>query len=416
LGEWDVPCLAMRWLRVLYLSSGLSYGSLYGFMAVLLQSKGFEPALIGLAIGLGSVAYMIALPVWGHMGDIVSGPRRSLQIACIPAVVFALGLAMPLPVAASIVCVMVVSAGAGPVLALTDAMAVPALADASRQYSALRLIASLGAAAGSVGCGVAYSQAGYGLAPLLFVVSMAATLIAAQMIPLGRDSEHRRRAAAATGSLAAAPPRGRLGSVGEALQGRPRLAAALVSVGFVFAGVMAGATFISLRISDLGGGPIQVGLVNGVASFAEIPGLILAGWLTWRLGPRRVLAASSIGLAACLASWIVLVDPLPILVTRFASGICFGGITVSLVLAIARMLPAGLQATGQTLLQATGFGLAAIVASLAGGVLYGAFGAVGVFGAGAMCAALGGAIGLLVLPDAEPEPGPAAVEMAPSRT
>jgi MFS family permease len=399
----------MRWLRLLYFSSGLSFGALYGFMPVLLASKGFDPALIGLATGLGSVAYSVALPAWGHMGDIVSGPRRTLQIACLPAAVFALGLAAPLAIPAWIICVVAISAGAGPVLALTDAMAVPALADASRQYSSLRLVASLGGAGGSVAFGLLYSGTGYYLAPILFVGTMALTMLAAHFIPLGRDSERRRARAggSATDPLApgapAIPVGRRLGSVGQALSGRPRLIATLVSVFFVFGGVVAGATYISLRVSDLGGGPAEVGLVNGVASFAEIPGLLLAGWLASRFGLRRTLAASAIGLAACLASWIVLVDPVPILVTRFASGVCFGGITVSFVLAIARLLPAGLQATGQTLLQATGFGLAAIVANLAGGLLYGAFGAFGVFGAGAICAALGAVIGLVALPESEPE-------------
>jgi MFS family permease len=125
----------MRWLRILYLSSGLSFGALYGFMTVLLRSKGFEPALIGLATGLGALGYSIALPAWGHIGDIVSGSRRTLQMACMLAAPFAVALAAPLPVFGVILCVVVISAGAGPALALTDAMAVPALSDASRQYS-----------------------------------------------------------------------------------------------------------------------------------------------------------------------------------------------------------------------------------------------------------------------------------------
>jgi len=388
----------MRWLRLLYLSSGLSFGALYGFMAVLLQSKGFEPALIGLTTSLGALAYSIALPAWGHVGDIVSGPRRTLQMACVPAALFAVALAMPLPVFAVILCVVVISAGAGPALALTDAMAVPALSDASRQYSRLRLIASLGGAGSAVACGLLYSQTGYAVAPLLFLAAMAVAVLAAQFIPLGRDSERRRRAAAGPGRFLLGPPRGRLGSVGEALGGRPRLLASLVSIAFVFAGVNVSALYVSLRVSDLGGGPIQVGLVNGVASFAEIPGLLLAGWLAWRLGLRRVLAVSSLGLTACLAGWVVLADPLAILVTRFASGICFGGILVSYVLAMARLLPVRLSATGQALFQATGFGLSAIVANLAGGILYGAAGALGVFGAGAVCTAIGGLIGLVALP------------------
>jgi PPP family 3-phenylpropionic acid transporter len=397
----------MRWLRILYLSSGLSFGALYGFMTVLLQSKGFEPALIGLTTSLGALGYSVALPVWGHLGDIVSGPRRTLQMGCIPAALFAVALAAPLPALGVILCVVAICAGAGPALALTDAMAVPALSDASREYSGLRLIASLGGAGGSVACGLLYSQTGYAVAPLVFVAAMGMTVVAAQFIPLGRDSERRRRAAAGPGRSAPEWPRGRLGSVGEALTGRPRLLASLVSIGFVFAGVNVSAMYVSLRVSDLGGGPPQVGLVNGVAAFAEIPGLLLAGWLAWRLGLRPVLAASALGLAACLASWVVLEDPLTVLVTRFVSGICFGGIVVSYVLAMARLLPARLSATGQALFQAMGFGLSAIVANLAGGILYGAAGALGVFGVGAVCTAIGGLIGLAALPvqtESSPEP------------
>ena len=192
--------------------------------------------------------------------------------------------------------------------------------------------------------------------------------------------------------------RGRLGSVGEAFRIRPRLAAVLLSVILVFMGVMAAGTYIPLRIADLGGGAVEVGFANGIAWAAEVPGLILAGWLVARFGMRSVLLVSSVGFAACMLSWIVLVDAAPIMVTRFASGIFFGGILLSLVLTMARILPERLQATGQTLLQAAGFGVAAILANLLGGLLYAAAGPLGVFGGGAVCAVVGGLVGLVALP------------------
>jgi MFS family permease len=86
------------------------------------------------------------------------------------------------------------------------------------------------------------------------------------------------------------------------------------------------------------------------------------------------------------------------MVTRFISGIFFGGILLSLVMTMARILPDRLQATGQTLLQATCFGMAAILANLLGGLLYANAGALGVFGVGAVCAVIGGLIGLVALP------------------
>ncbi len=391
--------LHVRWLRALYVSNGLAVGALYGFVPVLLKAKGFDAALIGLTTSMGSVAYTLALPVWGHVGDVISGPRRALQIACLPAAIFALGLSAPLPVAAVIVCQVILCGGGGPTMALTDAMALPALTDISREYSRLRLLSSAGAAGGAIGCGFIYAQTGYVAAPFLYMATMALTILSAQFVPLGRDSErHQNARRALDGRDRLVRDRGRLGSVGEAIRIRPRLLAVLLSAIFVFMGTMASGTYISLRIADLGGGAVEVGFANGIAWVAEVPGLILAGWLVARLGMRSVLLASSVGFAACMLSWIVLVDAAPIMVTRFISGIFFGGILLSLVMTMARILPDRLQATGQTLLQATCFGMAAILANLLGGLLYANAGALGVFGVGAVCAVIGGLIGLVALP------------------
>ncbi len=407
----------MRWLRALYLANGLAYGIMYSFIPVLLEAKGFDPALIGLTTSLGSLAYTFALPAWGHIGDMVSGPRRALQVACIPAAIFALGLSAPLPVFAVIGCQLILSAGGGPAPALTDAMVLPTLEDAPAEYSRLRLLASVGAAVGAVGGGIVYVFTGYLAAPVLYFGVMAATIVCAQYVRLGRDSErHRRARALRDGRVLDHETRGSLGSVGEAFRVRPRLLAVLASTTLVFMAVMAAATYVGLHVADLGGGPFEVGLVTGVGCSAEVPGLVLAGWLIPRLGTRPVFGASAAGFAVCMVSWVVFTNSGAILVTRLASGIFFSGLMVAYVLAISRMLPERLQATGQTLLQAACFGLAAIAANLLGGILYGAVGSIGVFGGGALCAVAGGAIGLLALPaDDEPsrEPAvPAAVMIA----
>ena len=389
----------MRWLRVLYLSNGFAVGVLYGFVPVLLRDKGFDPALIGLTTSLGSVGYSLSLPAWGHMGDVLTGPRRALQLACIPAAVFAVGLSLPLPVVAVIVCQVMISIGGGPTSALTDAMTMPILKDASRDYSRLRLLSSFGAAVMAVICGVIYSRTGYVAAPIIYLFIMALMVLSAQMVSVGRDSERNRRTRGAPESRThSSPAPRRFGSVGDALSGRPRLLAVLVSVLLVFVGVMASATYVSVRIADLGGGAVEVGLSNGIAWGAEVPGLVMAGWFVTRFGLRPVLALAAVGYAACVASFVVLIDPAPILFARLLSGIFFGLILVAFVLSIAQLLPARLQATGQTLFQAAAFGVAAVVANLLGGILYSVAGPLGVFGGGAACALAGGALGFLALP------------------
>jgi MFS family permease len=183
----------------------------------------------------------------------------------------------------------------------------------------------------------------------------------------------------------------------------------LVSVTLIFTGVMSAGTYLGLRVSDLGGGPIQVGLANGIASGAEVPGMFLAAALMNVIGARRLLTLASLGFAACTASWIWLTNTLVIMAIRFVSGIFFAGMVVSLVLVIAAMLPRRLQSTGQTLLQACSFGVAAILANMLGGVLYQVGGPMGVFGGGALCAVAGGLFALVALPS-----GPAIV-VAPER-
>jgi len=133
---------------------------------------------------------------------------------------------------------------------------------------------------------------------------------------------------------------------------------------------MASATYVSVRIADLGGGAAEVGLSNGIAWGAEVPGLIMAGWFVTRFGLRPVLALAAAGYAACVASFIVFGRSGPILFARLLSGVFFGLILVAFVLSIAQLLPGRLQATGQTLFQAAAFGVAAVVANLLGGILY----------------------------------------------
>ena len=117
-----------------------------------------------------------------------------------------------------------------------------------------------------------------------------------------------------------------------------------------------------------------------------------------RVGLRTILAVSTLGFAACMMSWIVLVDAGPILVTRFAAGALFGGIFFAFVMTMSRLLPARLQATGQTLFQACCFGVAAVLANVVGGILYAIAGPLGVFGAGGVCAIAGALVGFAVLP------------------
>jgi len=174
--------------------------------------------------------------------------------------------------------------------------------------------------------------------------------------------------------------------------------AALLAILLVHVGIIAGFTYLPLRLLELGGGPSDVALLAGVSAFAEIPAMLVVGAIAARIGIRGLVAGSIFLYAACFASWIVLESPILIVATRVATGFAFAGLWVGSVLTMAVLLPPRLQATGQGLYQLTGFGLAAVIANVGGGLLFGAFGSAIVFAIATVLGVLAGILALVVFP------------------
>jgi MFS family permease len=189
-----------------------------------------------------------------------------------------------------------------------------------------------------------------------------------------------------------------LGSAGVALRIAPRLGLVLAAVALVHVGIISGYTFLSLRLVELGGSPSDVALAAGLSAAAEIPSMLVMGWVVARIGLRGVFTVSALIFAACFASWAIVEVPAFIIASRLFTGVAFAGVVVGVVLTIVTLLPAELQATGQALFQTTAFGIAAILANVVGGYLYGAVGPAAVFGLGAVLAAVGAAVGWFVFP------------------
>ncbi|MGO9207701.1 MAG: MFS transporter [Candidatus Limnocylindrales bacterium] len=68
-------------LRGLYLIVGVLGGVLLPFVPVILSQRGFSAPQIGLLMALTAVGYVVGMPAWGHLGDVVLGRRRALQVA-----------------------------------------------------------------------------------------------------------------------------------------------------------------------------------------------------------------------------------------------------------------------------------------------------------------------------------------------
>jgi MFS family permease len=406
---------------LLYLALGATTAFLNPFIVVILQQRGLDAATIGAVMAIAAVGFIAAVPVWGHVGDAILGRRQALALCVAIATAVALGIAAPVTGVVLALLVVAFNFSQGACLGLADSLAVGVLTDPRRNYGRIRMLASFSFAVAAVSVGVLYNRTGYGTASLLFAIGSLAMLVALVWTPgtgpkrsgeiaFEPGSERARGPVSAGGQAPAggqahggagvAKPAtaSRLGSTGIAFSVQPGLLGVLAAVALVWFAVIVSFTFLSLRIVALGGQASDVALSFGISAFAEIPGMLLAARLAARIGLRGLFTASAIGYAAAFLSWTVLNTPGAIIATRLVTGLSYGGLSVAMVLTIGEILPAYLQATGQTLYQGTATGVAAVVGNSIGGLLYGSAGFAFLFFVCAVVLVAGAAVGWLTLP------------------
>ena len=361
----------MGYLRALFLANGVFCAALWPFAAVILRGRGLDPSVIGLVLGGGALGATLITPTFGHLADVVLGRVTAVRITVVVATVVGLTLLAPLPLAIVAIAVASVLVQMNLVMGLGDALAVDGLHAPRKQYGGLRSLTSLSYAIAVVAAGFVYNDAGYEAAPLVLIGAAAAIFLLSGRVPDTASDADVRTAASRQGGDEAA---GRFGSISRALAVEPRLLIFLAALALGYTGVMAGITFVTIRIDDLGGRPSDVALTYGISAITEIPGLMVTGLLVKRLGLRAMFLVALALHAILIASWGILATPEAINATRLLTGLCFGSLLATRVLAIDRLLPAGLQGTGQTLVTAVTFGLGAVAGSVVGGFVYDLFG------------------------------------------
>lgn len=374
-------------LRFLFLGTGAWTAAVAPFVAVILRARGLDTVTIGLLSALSALAAALLVPAWGHLADVLVGRGSAFRIGLVIAIGAALALLLPVPL--PVFAVMMAGFSVLPILFLSlgDALAVDGLPAPERQYGSLRALASLSFAVGVIVAGFVYDEAGYGAAPIVALAWSAALLLFMGWVPdRTRDPEIRAMAAREGGEAAA----GRFGSISRVLAVQPRFLAVLAVFTLAYTGLQGSMVFVPIRIVELGGQPSDVALTYGIASFAEIPGLVLAGWVGRRIGIRWLVVLTFVAYGLCIASWGVLSTPVAINLTRVATGIGFGALSAARVLIVARLLPEPLQATGQAMGQAATAALGSAFGGLVAGVVYGELGAAAFFGLAGLMAIAGG--------------------------
>ena len=137
--------------------------------------------------------------------------------------------------------------------------------------------------------------------------------------------------------------------------------------------------FLFLRIRQLGGNGIIMGIGRFITCAAEVPMFQIAGYLKDRLGTWKLLAITQLAFIIRFIYYINLTKPWYVLPCELLNGITFA-ITWSVSCSYANdIAPPGTQAFCQSILEGLHFGLGSALGALIGGIIYDYYGAIILF-------------------------------------
>jgi MFS family permease len=360
---------------------GVADATLLPFIPLLLVERGLSASAIGLILAVAAfVSFSVGL-VCAYLADRRWSPERMVVVASAGAAVAALLLGLPGGAAAALV-VVGLSLIRAPFM-LLDPIALRRLRQTRRtDYARIRLRMSAGWAASSVISGAFFQGVGLRVIPLVYA---PLTLLFGSWV-------WRSLRATPTDSTWAANAQARLPKLPAAFAGF------LVSCFLLGASLAATQNFLTLQIDFLGGGALLIGAAAAFQAVTEIPTMAITHVLTRHLGHRSLFAIGCAIYLVVFVAWAFVADPLTAALLKLVVGVAFALTLVAAVMIANDLVPSHLRATGQTLMKAVMFGVAPILGSLGGGLVYQAFGSRAMFLASTLVVAAAGVIALVAVP------------------
>ncbi len=328
------------------------------FFPLWLESRGLDPAMIGLVIAVPTVMRIVATPLIARQADRRAALKETLVIGSVVGVLAMIVVGLVGGAIAILLAFAVAMAALSPMLSLTDAYALNGLAARGRAYGPVRLWGSVAFIAGNVGAGLVLELIAPGHLIWLLVASLAIVVAAASALT----------------PLDALPP---------APSGHPASPKALLRNPAFVAVALAGSLIQSSHALYYGfsvlewrsaglGGPV-IGLLWGLAVLAEVVLFAYSTRLPAGLTPTVLLA---IGGAGAAIRWTAMAfDPpgavLPLLQLLHACS--FGAAHLGAMAFLAGAVPKELAATAQGFV-ATLSGLISAAATAGSGLVYAASG------------------------------------------
>lgn len=365
--------------RFLALYGGLfaAFGVASPFLPGLLVEDGLSAGALGIVLAGGTAIRLLAGPVGGRLADRARHPSRVLASFAAASALIATGYA---PARGVFLLLMVSVAHAAVLAPLTPVADALALGSASSQptfaYGWVRGVGSAAFIAGTLLSGQLVGQTGLGIIVWLNAVLLAVAAVLALRVPdrlagSSTPAEPVRPALGPWRSLFAIPVFVRLMGVASLVGGSHALHDGFEVIRWRTAGLSA----------------IQCSVLWASSVAAEVVVFVFIGRpLLNRLGPARAMMLSA--LAGCVrwsaAAWtaafpvMAAVEPL--------HGLTFALLHLACMDVIGRSVPKALAASAQAFYATVAMGAMSAVVTLAGGPLYGAFGAASFWAMAAMCA------------------------------
>lgn len=366
-------------IHVLFVLFGVVIAAFFPFFALVMKDRGLSPGQIGIVVAAMAAARTVANPVWGHLADTRFGRRRTLRLASAGTAVSGLLLWAYGDSLVSVVVLTVVVAAwsctTGPNL---DALALAHLGrDDMADYGRIRGWESLSYAAACLGLGVLLQAAGVRWALLIYALGSMLVVAWGSVVepdPPGHVQEH-----------------GRLGAVGAVFRAAPRFWLFLAGSLLLWTGFTGAWNFLALRIESRGGGPLLVGIGTALGGAIEVPVMRASSRLQRRFGLRSVYAAGAVVYGVGFLLWGLVDSAVVVSGLTMLEGVGFALLFTSGVVIVGRLVPPALQATGQSMVTAVGFGVAPIIGGAVAGFVYEHLGATTLYSGASVLALAGGA-------------------------
>lgn len=364
---------AARATAAYYVALFAAIGAHMPFWPIWLKDWGLSESEVGLFLGLGIAARVVAGVLAPWLADVTGRRRTALVLLALAA--FAAFAAHPLAQTRGVLLALTLGAAVAMAASvpISDALAVAAGRLHGFAYAPVRAVGSAAFLLANLGCGWAVARWGSDAALLWILVSLAALAVFSARHPGGVREED---------------PKPKLADMGRLIRSRPFLLAAVASAtlqashGPLYA-------YGSLDWRAQGIAEQTIGALWAASVAAEIAFMVLFGArATARLGPVGLFVLSA---AACLLRWplMMLAPSLPWLWGLQAlHAFSFVGAHLAMIAFVGSAVPRGMAASAQGLIGAGMGGLAMATGTLAASALHGVVGA-GIHGIGTAFALVG---------------------------